>query len=391
MRLKRSVGVVSLVFLLTMCGYCHAGPPLKEPPHEGKDPFNEFLKFGQGPQSASSSKAAPLRLENIAPLYTEPKLPDEGVWLTEDAPKTAGGLPLLYRTVYRPSERFPTSVVHMMLLDMRHLTIRMYLGTSETGGSRTTASIDKADHSRLVAVTNALWQTRHAGRVGLIHRGKVLKKPTPGRATIIGYTDGTVDIREWSDNIPIEKVWDARQLKHLIVKDGKVVREITKRGRTYSAEIGLGSLLNEDLPVLKSPEKNEKGRPIYRLNLTQGPLWFLATRSAFGIRPDGSLVFAIGRHIRTLDLAKALVLAGCVRGMHGDANPGNVVGIVYHTGEAGKIVKRAALSPYQHKSTLNRYLTRSYPKDFFAFFTKGDGTALVADESVGKEKDKKLP
>ena len=58
-----------------------------------------------------------------------------------------------------------------------------------------------------------------------------------------------------------------------------------------------------------------------QLNVTSGDLWFLANRSAFGIRPDGNLVFAVGHHISTVDLAKALVLAGCVRGMHGDANP----------------------------------------------------------------------
>jgi len=62
------------------------------------------------------------------------------------------------------------------------------------------------------------------------------------------------------------------------------------------------------------------------MNFTSGDLWFLATRSAFGIRPDGNLVFAVGHHIGTMDLAKALALAGCVRGIHGDANPGNCFG-----------------------------------------------------------------
>jgi hypothetical protein len=91
------------------------------------------------------------------------------------------------------------------------------------------------------------------------------------------------------------------------------------------------------------------------------------TRSAFGIRKDGNLVFAIGHHISTKDLAKALVLAGCDRAIHGDANPHNVVGNLYYGNGDGEIVKRVKLSPEQRSYTLDRY-DRSYTSDFFGFF-----------------------
>ena len=106
------------------------------------------------------------------------------------------------------------------------------------------------------------------------------------------------------------------------------------------------------------------------LSLTQGNDWFIATRSAFGIRPDGNLVFAAGHHISTKDLAKALVLAGCVRGLHGDANPYNVLGNLYYTDNAGNIVNMAKLSPEQRNTGLKQYITKGYTNDFFAFFKK---------------------
>jgi hypothetical protein len=137
-----------------------------------------------------------------------------------------------------------------------------------------------------------------------------------------------------------------------------------------SAEIGLGSLLNEERPVIEVPAGSPQEKPTSKLNFTSGDLWFLATRSAFGIRPDGNLVFAVGHHISTCDLAQALVLAGCVRAIHGDANPGNCVGVLYSSDGNGKIVDRVRLSPQQDKSTLDRYVKGSYPKDFFAFFRR---------------------
>ncbi len=172
-------------------------------------------------------------------------------------------------------------------------------------------------------------------------------------ATLLVYKDGSVDIREWSPEIPLQAVRDARQLKHLIVKDGMVVQSIARGTRKEDAEIGLGFLLG-------GGGKNQDGQHF----------WFVAHRSAFGIRKDGNLVFAIGHHIGSKDLAKALVLAGCERGMHGDANPDNIVGNLYIRDSFGNLVTKLKLSPEQSKYTLNRY-EDGYTKDFFAFFTKG--------------------
>jgi hypothetical protein len=320
--------------------------------------------------SATGRAEENMVVENIPPLYKQPKLPREGIWIKEDISEGRDVTDPVYRTVYRPGEKSPNAVVYMFLFNMKYLSPRLFPGTAEPRGNKPAPRLRDTPLSQVVAVTNALWQTAHAGKGGIILRGEVIKKLAPDVATIVFYNDESVDILQWNDQIPIENIRDARQLKHLIVNHGKVVTSLVKHGKPVSAEIGLGSLLNEDAPVIRVPAASPDETPTTQLNFTSGDQWFIATRSAFGIRPDGNLVFAVGHHISTCDLAKALVLAGCVRALHGDANPGNCVGVLCLTDKEGNIVKRVGLSPGQDKATLDRYLKGAYPKDFFAFLRR---------------------
>ncbi len=282
-------------------------------------------------------------------------------------PTDREGRPIGFRTSYRPSLEYPNAVAHMLVLDMKRLVMNLYIGSTEPGAGMAASSVEPDLRNQMVCVTNALWKQKHSGEGGAVFRGKVLKPLAHGVATIVTYKDNSVDILEWNEGIPLSLVKDARQLRHLIVKDGKVVDSVIKAGKKSDSEIGLGFLLVEDQQ--QSPEQNwwggYGGGPVN----TYGPDWFIATRSAFGIRPDGNLVFAIGHHISTKDLAKALVLAGCERAIHADANPHNVVGNLYYFAPDGGTAKKAKLSPDQKNYTLDRY-DRSYSSDFFGFFLR---------------------
>ncbi|MFC1834639.1 hypothetical protein ACFL2Q_07890 [Thermodesulfobacteriota bacterium] len=309
-----------------------------------------------------------LTVKNIPPLYRTPRLAGEGIWDWKEMPKADHGWPAVYRTSYRPSVDYPNAIVYMLMFDMKQLVMRLYVGSGEPGASKAVSKVERNRNPYLVAITNGLWKRRHSRGAGAIFNGKVLETMFPGMATLVVYKDGSLDILEWNNQIPLELVQDARQLRHLIVKDGRVVNTVVKQGREVDSEIGLGFLLAEDEPVFSNPWGGFYGQPA--LNHTSGPDWFIATRSAFGIRPDGNLVFAVGHHISTKDLAKALVLAGCVRGIHGDANPHNVLGNLYYTDPQGNIVEKAKLSPDQNTYTLQRYLNSSYTSDFFVFFRR---------------------
>ncbi len=292
-------------------------------------------------------------IDDIPPLYKSPKLDGEGVWTAQDTPRDSDGKPLVYKTLYRPSVEFPTSIVHMAVFDMSRVKPRLFIGQTEPGIYQISHSSEPESLSRIVAITNAMWMQQHARGAGAIFRGQVVYPMVPGMATLVVYKDDSVDVLEWTNEIPQSLVRDARQLRHLIVKDGKVVEEIFKNGKRIDSEIGLGGFLVDNDG--RSTMSNE--------------YWFLANRTAFGIREDGNLVFAMGHHVSTKDLAKALVLAGCKRAIHGDANIHNIVCNFYFRDDSNKITKRDRLSPDQLQYTMKRY-DQGYSKDFFAFYEK---------------------
>jgi hypothetical protein len=305
------------------------------------------------PEPGYSAVPAFQKPKDIPPLYTSPKLDGEGLWTSDELPNGSDGQPLLYKTVYRPSVDFPNSIVYMAMFDINKLRPRFFVGQTEPGVYHISHTPQDEDLSKIVAITNAMWMQQHARGAGAIFRGQVVYPMVPGMATLVIYLDDSVDILEWSDDVPLHLVKDARQLRHLIVKDGAVIEQVMKGGKLQDAEIGLGGFLIDN-----------QGRS------TMGnKFWFLANRSAFGVREDGNLVFAMGHHCSTKDLAKALVLAGCKRAIHGDANIHNLVCNFYYRDAANKIVKRERLSPEQLQYTMKRY-DQGYAKDFFAFYEK---------------------
>lgn len=324
---------------------------------------------GDDPDLLARDSLDLVSLDNIKPLYTSPALPGEGVWESAGSPRDPKGRPVVYRTFYRPSVDFPNAIVYMMIIDMNKAFLQYYVGSQEPGAAKAFSEVEPTLTPRVLAITNAMWQQRHSQGAGAIFRGKVIYPMVDGMATLISYKDGSVDIQEWTSDIPQDLVRDARQLRHLIVKDGMVVQTITKNGKTEDSEIGLGFLLG-------GGGKDVDGKQH----------WFVAHRSAFGIRPDGNLVFAIGHHIGSKDLAKALVLAGCSRGMHADANPANIVGNLYLRDTYGSLVTKAKLSPEQSKYTLNRY-EDGYTKDFFVFFMRG--TPSAAQKALSRNTSKR--
>ncbi|AFM27233.1 phosphodiester glycosidase family protein [Desulfomonile tiedjei] len=304
-------------------------------------------------QTEIAAPPGQLRLNRIPPLYTSPVIEGEGEWISEDMPHSPDGQPLVYKTVYRPSLEFPNAIAYMAVFNMDRLKTRLFIGQTEPGIYQISHNPDRESLNKIVAITNAMWMQQHARGAGAIFRGQVVYPMVPGMATLVVYNDDSVDILEWTDEIPLSLIKDARQLRHLMVKDGKVVEEVVKHGKIEDAEIGLGGFLIDN-----------QGRS------TMGnKFWFLANRTAFGIREDGNLVFAMGHHISTKDLAKALVLAGCKRAIHGDANIHNIVCNFYFRNEGDKIVRRDRLSPEQLQYTMKRY-DQGYAKDFFAFYEK---------------------
>ncbi len=294
-----------------------------------------------------------MALNDIPPLYTSPKIDGEGIWESADTPVSGDGKPLIYKTVYRPSVEFPNTVVYMAVFDMSRLKPRLFIGRSEPGIYKVSNISQEERLPKIVAITNAMWMQQHSKGGGAVVRGKVVYPMVPGMATMVAYLDDSVDVLEWNKDIPLSIVKDARQLSHLILKNGMVVENVLDQGKVADSEIGLGGRLIDTGGASTMERAN----------------WFLANRTAFGVRDDGNLVFVMGHHVSTKDLARSLALAGCKRAIHGDANIHNVVCNFYFRGENDKVVKRDKPSPNQLDYTLKRYDT-GYAKDFFVFYEK---------------------
>ena len=165
----------------------------------------------------------------IPPLYTSPPLEAEGIWTSDEMPQASDGRPLIYKTVYRPSVDFPNSIVYMALFDISRLKTRLFIGNTEPGMYEISYMPERESLSKIVAITNALWMQQHARGAGAIFRGRVVYPMVPGMATLVIYRDDSVDIVEWSDDIPTHLVKDARQLRYLLIKDGAVVENVSKK------------------------------------------------------------------------------------------------------------------------------------------------------------------
>jgi len=308
---------------------------------------------GHQDQEPSVSITNAMVVNDIPPLYTSPKIDGEGIWVSVETPVSGDGKPLIYKTVYRPSVEFPNTVVYMAVFDMSRLKPRLFIGRSEPGIYKVSNISQQKNLAKIVAITNAMWMQRHSKGGGAVVRGRVVYPMVPGMATMVVYQDDSVDVLEWNQEIPLSIVKDARQLSHLILKNGKVVENVLELGKVVDSEIGLGGRLIDTGGASTMERAN----------------WFLANRTAFGVRDDGNLVFVMGHHVSTKDLARALALAGCKRAIHADANIHNVVCNFYFRDENDNIVKRDKLSPDQLDYTLNRYDT-GYAKDFFVFYEK---------------------
>jgi hypothetical protein len=152
-----------------------------------------------------------------------------------------------------------------------------------------------------------------------------------GQATIVGYTDGRVDIQAWSGGAAVgSDVSFARQNLPLIVSEGKPNPSLANG--EWGATVGNAVLV-----------------------------W----RSGIGVDSHGNLVYAAGEDQSAESLARALIHAGAVRAMELDINSYWVSFITY--GAPGAELAKNLL-PSMNRSS-GRYLEPD-DRDFFAIYSR---------------------
>jgi Phosphodiester glycosidase len=273
----------------------------------------------------------------IAPVFANP-LPGEGVWHST-GPPVDGGQPVLV-TTFRSERDFPQIVAYVAWFDHTRTQLAYYPGRYEPPSApvRGPMMVPYDQRSRLLATFNAGFIYTD-GLNGSSINGRQYEPLKDGNATLIGYTDGRVDIQTWTGGPNAGPgIAFARQSLPLIVRDGKL-----------------------------SPALNNSTQWGFTLG-NAVRVW----RTGVGIDARGNLIFAAADDQTVETLARILQRAGAVRAMQFDINPEWPTLITYthrHGLQPVKVVPNV-----QQPAT--RYLVPD-DRDFFAVYRREPGPVSV--------------
>jgi hypothetical protein len=267
----------------------------------------------------------------IAPLARG--LPGEGVWQRTFA--GAASEPPVLITSFRPEPvDYPQAVVGVAWINHAVTSTWNYPGRLEPDlplPSRGPEEVPALMRSKLVATFNSGFKLVDSGG-GYATGGHTYAPLKDGFATIVRYTDGHVDVINWTS------------------------------GSTAPANVVYA---RQNLPLIVN-----NGRP--NPNLSNGPEWgatlgnqALVWRSSVGVDKYGNLIYAAGPDQGLSSLASTMIHAGAVRAMELDINTYWTSFISYRFPGAGH---PANLLASMDRSPL-RYLSPD-DRDFFAVYVR---------------------
>ncbi len=286
--------------------------------------------LANGAAGGGLAGAGTYRPPRVVPLL-HPALPGEGVWRAS-RPGLEAQPPLLLTTL-RNQPEYPRVVSGLAWIDTARTRLVLQPGRVEPSVTIPRGSMDvpQAGRSRLLATFNSGFKL-HDSHGGFVLNGRTYAAMRNGQATLVGYTDGRVDVTNWTYGIQAPaQVAFARQNLPLIVNEGRATPNLAN-GSEWGATVGNAVLV-----------------------------W----RSGVGIDQHGNLIYAAGNDQTVRSLAQTLIRAGAVRAMELDINSFWVSFITY--GSAG------ALDPSNLLPDMNRPASRYLEpddRDFFALYSR---------------------
>lgn len=319
----------SVVGFVEQVWYAHHQPPKGGTPKGGIPAAPKPAARAAVPARVVRKPPVVVRPPNIVPLVANP-LAGEGVWQPSGRP--VDGRPALWITYMRPDAVHTSLLVGVARIDMAHLAASLHAGTDVPGGSAWVHGprIAAGSYPRVVAAFNSGFRL-DSSRGGYYSEGRTVKALAPGRASLVTYADGRVDIGVWGrDDTMSSAVTAVRQNLDLIVDHGALVPGLA------NANNGLWG--------------GTVGNQVY--------VW----RSGVGVDAHGNLIYVGGPGLNVETLAELLRRAGSVRAMELDINTWWISFTVYTPGANGGL-QPANLLPSMVRSP-SRYLTDG-TRDFF--------------------------
>ncbi|MEA2551109.1 MAG: hypothetical protein QOE25_878 [Actinomycetota bacterium] len=271
---------------------------------------------------------------DIKPFVPNP-LPREGQW--QDVGKTVAGIPAVRVAYLRPDSQHTSLLGTVMWMDPSLLEMHLIAGLQVPPNASTPAKVPTQQYGALAATFNSGFLLRDSSG-GFYMNGRTFAPLVNGKASIVLYKDGTVDVGAWGTDVTMTpQVSAVRQNLSPLVKDGRPVPGLgTDSLATWGQTLGNAVLV-----------------------------W----RSGVGVTADGAVVYAAAPALSVQSLANLLARAGAVRAMELDINPEWTTGIFYTPAPA------SALGIYPHlllatmQRSPQRYLIPD-ERDFFAAFIR---------------------
>ena len=304
-------------------------------PGKGGPQLRSLPKVGISVTSGNRHSA--LSPPRITPLFDHP-LAGEGVW-RGTGPLVDGRPPVMLST-FRTEVDYPRIVAYVAWFDHTRSSVAWYPGRYEPPQApvRGPMSVPTGQRWRLLATFNGGFIYRD-GSNGSSIGGKQYEPLKRGLATLIGYSDGRVDVTTWTGGpVAGAQVAFARQSLPLILDHGRL-----------------------------NPALNDSSQWGYTLG-NAVRVW----RTGVGIDRHGNLIYAAADYQTVVTLAQILQRAGAVRAMQLDINPEWPTLITYtHHGGLQPI---RVVPNYQQPPT--RYLVPD-DRDFFAVYRRLPGPVSV--------------
>jgi hypothetical protein len=320
-----AAGLVSSVesIYYSLTAPAKGGPTLRSLPKVG------YTTAGGGGAGAGQTQAE-YRPATVPPML-QPALPGEGAWHAT-RPSLEGEPPVLVTTI-RDQPEYPRVLAGLAWINARHTRLALYPGRLEPAVElpRGPMEVPRYERASLLATFNSAFKLADSGG-GFVDGGHTYASMRDGLATLVGYTDGTVDVVKWEYGARApSNVSFARQNLGLLVDEGRAAPNLENNSE-WGATVGAAVLV-----------------------------W----RSAIGVDRRGNLIYAAGEDQTVSSIAHALKQAGAVRAMELDINSYWTSFISYGSSGAGQPKN---LLPSMDRPS-SRYLEPD-DRDFFAVFSR---------------------
>jgi hypothetical protein len=290
-------------------------------------------------------KWPPFELKSAGPVHKSWSAPGDGQWVAVDDPRHPDAPTAMYKTLVHPDPNRSWGELFVVAIDLEQTDLHTGAGTHEPKAElpipkdfERPGKIPAAFHPALLAAFNGGFMAEH-GHYGMLVDGVTLIKPRELSCTVVGYSDGSVEIATF------------KSVSHAL-------------GRMdWFRQTPACMYENDVMHVgLRHPETRQWGATLDGDTVIR--------RSAIGLGESRRVLYVgIGNNMTARALGEGMHHAGAVDIAQLDVNWSYPKFLVYGLGKEGKLEARALMDGFEY--TPGDYLTKSSLRDFF-YLTRRD-------------------